>query len=352
MYKIVEVSLSASRRFADLCADAEALGQSIDYDGILKLDADLMQALADLPEWLQLDKEPVRVQSRARMEAVMVSTTLWHRLVMIHRPFLLLSRTQPERYGLSSTRSWECALKCIKVMQGSDMPCKGLLHVFRMAQAALVLISHLFLKSVKLNMQEIVEVHEQIQYVISTAKHLEGMCDPKSAFAGQGKRLESVLVAASRTKSETTAALSEQGPPCAAAAMTAARVFGATTTKSVPLQYSSSTHSPLPTPPYSSASSLSLLPASSSSTNSTSSSNTTAFHTSTNYPIPDDTALDEHLMRLLFETGVVDPSITNTTAATTATDAASFSSANVAQSTSEGAWDDLLNLVEGNPSSR
>lgn len=201
---------------------------------------------------------------------------------------MLLSRTQPERYGLSSSRSWDYAMMCIKLMQGSDdnLMMKNIGVVFRMIQAALVLISHLFLKSVQLDMAEVVEVHEQIQFVVTTVKHVESLCDPRSVFAGQGRRLEAVLVAASKIKSGVTPPLSlslDHGR------------FAA--------QQTPSSHMP--------SVARSCL----------------------------DTALDEHLMRLLFECDapVLDPEHSQNAAARAGS---VFASGDVF-------WDELLNLVDG-----
>lgn len=82
--------------------------------------------------------------------------------------------------------------------------------VFRMIQAALVLVAHLFFRSQELSASDVLMVHENIQFVINTARRIEATCDPRSPFAGQSRKLESVLASASRLQQSTRSGASGQ----------------------------------------------------------------------------------------------------------------------------------------------
>lgn len=135
-------------------------------------------------------------------EALLVSSTLWHRIFVIHRPFLMLSRTHPERYGLSASRSWDYALLTIKTMRMASMSMVKYwppLH-FRVMQAALVLISHLFIWPHHMTMEQTIAIHDELNWVVMTLEALEPLSTQGSVFAGTGARIEALIAAASRIK--------------------------------------------------------------------------------------------------------------------------------------------------------
>lgn len=100
MYSIADVGLEAFRRFADICADAETQGRTIDYSAILELDSEIMATLASLPDWLQVDKVPrSREMAKARMGAVMVGD-LYALPFSTHHILILLHTRSAPRSGI------------------------------------------------------------------------------------------------------------------------------------------------------------------------------------------------------------------------------------------------------------
>lgn len=122
MLKNLRFSADVMRRFADACGTAEAYGCEIDYMTILQLDSELMQALEGLPANLRIHKpeDVTKFEKRGRMGAIMATSTLWHRLFVIHRPCILLSRSNPAKYSLSSTRTWYFAVQMLKLVRYDD----------------------------------------------------------------------------------------------------------------------------------------------------------------------------------------------------------------------------------------
>lgn len=99
MYSIADVGLEAFRRFADICADAETQGRTIDYGAILELDGEIMATLASLPDWLQVDKVPRnREMAKARMGAVMVGDL--YSVFSTHYVLTLLRTRSAPRSGI------------------------------------------------------------------------------------------------------------------------------------------------------------------------------------------------------------------------------------------------------------
>lgn len=192
-------AVHCSRKYFDILSDANAYGRRIDYDRILELDAELMQALDQRPAFLRL--ENLGLEPYHRSSCILVSCTLWHRLFIIHRPFLLLSQSEPERYGLSASRTWEYALLTIRSMRLADARSivQFPLH-FRLMQAALVVISHLFLWPHRLNLRETMFIHDELQYVICTLRNIERSVSGSSMFSGQSRKLEALLAATSKIK--------------------------------------------------------------------------------------------------------------------------------------------------------
>jgi hypothetical protein len=199
------VGAESSRMYNDLTAEAESLGTPIDYDKILELDNMLVAALDARPDWLR-PEEDSRGRKKTRQEqfdGLLVSCTLWHRLFVIHRPFLMLSQTHPERYGGSASRSWDYARLTIKMTReawnSSSAMIKMLPMHFRLLQAGLVLISHLFLWPQEPSLADTVDIHEDLHFVIHTLSTVHKQ-NSQSIFVGQSERLEALLAAAARIK--------------------------------------------------------------------------------------------------------------------------------------------------------
>lgn len=125
----------------------------------------------------------------------------------------------------------------------------------------MVLISHLVLNSVQLNFQEQLEVHELIQWVINTVRHVEATCHPSSSFAGKSQNMEAILAAASRIKRKTDA--STQPPSLLRSDSSLGRSTSSASSPTGPVTPSSMTVKEVPTQAHA--------------------------------------ALDEHLLRLLYE---------------------------------------------------
>lgn len=68
---------------------------------------------------------------------------------------------------------------------------------FRLLQAGLVMISHLFLWPHAPSLPEMVDIHEDLHFVIQILDDLQYNIPP-SIFTGQSRRLEALLAAASR----------------------------------------------------------------------------------------------------------------------------------------------------------
>lgn len=213
-WQYVWIGAEMSRRYADLTAEAECLGKRIDYEKILEMDAELKEALDKRPKDLSPECMNMSQFTKAQQHnALLVSCTIWHRLFVIHRPFLMLSQLEPERYGLSASRSWEYARLTIQSVREasrtSSASVKQLPLHFRMLQASLVIISHLFLWPQSPSLSEMVEIHEELHFAIQSLQSIEG-CNAKTIFAGQSKRLEALLAAASRIKRSRTGKGSEK----------------------------------------------------------------------------------------------------------------------------------------------
>lgn len=120
-----------ARRFSDLCAEAatSTLTGHLSYADVLAFDAEVQQLLERRPPWLRPEEEQSRPNGGAqtfivdafgrRKESpflpILLSCTLWHRLFVIHRPFLALSISDPSQYGLSDTRTWDVAILFLDV---------------------------------------------------------------------------------------------------------------------------------------------------------------------------------------------------------------------------------------------
>lgn len=197
----MDVGINCSRIYFDILADAKAYGTQIDYDRILELDSQLMRALEQRPNFLRPDT--TGLDPRFRSSSILVSCTLWHRLFIIHRPFLLLSQTDPDRYGLSALRTWDNALLTIRNMRVADT--RNIVQFplqFRLMQAALVVITHLFLWPQRLNLHETMVIHDGLQYVISSIRDIENSNTGSRSgiFSGQSSKLEALLAASSKIK--------------------------------------------------------------------------------------------------------------------------------------------------------
>jgi hypothetical protein len=105
-------------KYFKICSDAQAYGKSVDYQKILQLDNELMLELERRPQWLRAEANLGQGISDWRsFEAIMISSTLYNRMSSLHRPFLALSRSEPEKYGLSASRSFDYAILCIRIMK-------------------------------------------------------------------------------------------------------------------------------------------------------------------------------------------------------------------------------------------
>ena len=106
--------------YFNVCCKAQALGRIVDYDKILELDSELMGELERRPDWLKAESDASLGKLGAdwrSIEAILVSSTLWNRMFALHRPFLALGRSEPEKYGLSSSRTFDYAMLCIRIMR-------------------------------------------------------------------------------------------------------------------------------------------------------------------------------------------------------------------------------------------
>ncbi|SPO41434.1 uncharacterized protein PSFLO_06916 [Pseudozyma flocculosa] len=196
------------RRHFDLITEAALTDSEVDYGAILALDDELQRFLDSRPPWLRFeDKKDETIrriqqqaiadhldggtggvsQGRGRVEVsdkgndgsgsgsgsgngatgsppasmpgkardtvqiIIIITTIFHRIMALHRPFLVLGYRHPERYGRSVERCLASAKHFVKAcMRCSE---KGLLFVQlahihqRMFQVALVLVTHLLFRS-------------------------------------------------------------------------------------------------------------------------------------------------------------------------------------------------------------
>lgn len=84
VWKYCWTGAETCRVYSDLTAEAECFGTRIDYDEILKIDAEIVQTLDSRPVWLRPEVIMNSNGDRSRLfEALLVSTTLWHRLFVI-----------------------------------------------------------------------------------------------------------------------------------------------------------------------------------------------------------------------------------------------------------------------------
>lgn len=75
---------------------------------------------------------------------------------------------------------------------------KQLAFHHRLLQAALVVITHLFLSN-DLDMHETISIHQELNFAITAIKELD-IADDEGYFHGQGERLETLLAISARIK--------------------------------------------------------------------------------------------------------------------------------------------------------
>ncbi|CAO1631671.1 unnamed protein product [Jaminaea pallidilutea] len=176
------------RRFADICGKAEGYGLAVEYDAVLVLDAEVQQRLQTVRE----------TTSTSKVATLLIKAALWHCLFIIHRPFICVAAyssapSGPDPSARAASRTWKYAMLTIQTFRQDDRVfASNTPQLFRMIQAALVLISHLFLRADVLCKKEMMQVHDQVQFVIQSCRRVRR--------ATQGQKLEAVLAAAAKVR--------------------------------------------------------------------------------------------------------------------------------------------------------
>ncbi|PWN33774.1 uncharacterized protein FA14DRAFT_161456 [Meira miltonrushii] len=164
------------RRFIDLSGEAAAYNEDMHYDDMLKLDKMLMDLLDRRPEWIRPEtgasrwrfgiqttsgkdecKEEIEIRwkyiptFKSHMDQCcslmnLLSSTLWHKLFIIHRPFLSRSLSQPDVYGLTQHRTIYGALLLLECSNQYTEESNTTVLLFRLQHAAIALISMLLLQ--------------------------------------------------------------------------------------------------------------------------------------------------------------------------------------------------------------
>jgi hypothetical protein len=232
-----------------LDAKTQSFNGNFSYETILSLDAQIVALLGKRPLWMRAEDEGVDTSGIVLVDAAnnttnspsiaaFLSCTLWQRLFVIHRPFLALSISDPERYGLSAQRTFDNAMLYLKtckkqVAEGMysinqsvsgvylshtniDTDSGAQILMIQLHQAALVIITHLLLLNLNERIcgsdqsinyktrsaSETVEIHKYLNFAITTLKTSRKATSSdnrikvrKMVFEGVGERLESLLAA-------------------------------------------------------------------------------------------------------------------------------------------------------------
>lgn len=164
------------RRFIDLSGEAAVYNEDMRYEDMLKLDKLLMDLLDSRPEWIRPEtgasrwrfgiqttsgkdecKEEIEIRwkyiptFKSHMDQCcslmnLLSSTLWHKLFIIHRPFLSRSLSQPDVYGLTQHRTIYGALLLLECCNQYTEESNTTVLLFRLQHAAIALISMLLLQ--------------------------------------------------------------------------------------------------------------------------------------------------------------------------------------------------------------
>ena len=106
-----------ARRWLDLTKEHEKMGTSVDYSAMLALD-DELAAILTRRSWTDKDEDltfgqPQLAESeeikRQRRQASLIRSSVYHRTLKLHRPFMARGYRNPEKYGASVRRSLESA---------------------------------------------------------------------------------------------------------------------------------------------------------------------------------------------------------------------------------------------------
>lgn len=164
------------RQFIDLSGEAAVYNEEVSYENMLKLDKSLMDLLESRPEWIRPEtgasrwrfgihsnsgkdecKELIEFKYKyvpmfeSHMDQCcslmnLLSSTLWHKLFIIHRPFLSRSLSQPDIYGLTQHRTIYGALLLLESCNQYFDEFNSTVLLFRLQHAAIALISMLLLQ--------------------------------------------------------------------------------------------------------------------------------------------------------------------------------------------------------------
>jgi Fungal Zn(2)-Cys(6) binuclear cluster domain len=164
------------RQFIDLSGEAAVYNEDMRYEDMLKLDKSLMDLLDRRPEWIRPEtgasrwrfgihsssgkdecKEEIEIRYKyvpsfqSHMDQCcslmnLLSSTLWHKLFIIHRPFLSRSLSKPDVYGLTQHRTIYGALLLLECCNQYTEESNTTVLLFRLQHAAIALISMLLLQ--------------------------------------------------------------------------------------------------------------------------------------------------------------------------------------------------------------